>query len=69
MKLTKASGSDCDFLIQSIRCTNRELREANQLFDQLTDEDAIDYASYNLLAIRTKYSYLLKLAKEKKISL
>ena len=38
-------------------------------FNELTDEKAIDYASYNLLAARAKYSYLLKLAKEKKLSL
>jgi hypothetical protein len=69
MKLTKASGSEYDFLIQSLQDASRELHEANDLFNQLTDEEAIDYASYNLLALRTKYSYLLKLAKEKKISL
>ena len=69
MKLTKASGSEQDFLLQSIQTANRELQVANDLFNQLTDEEAIDYASYNLLAIRTKYSYLLKLAKEKQISL
>ena len=69
MKLTKASGSEYDFLVQSLRSASRELHEANDLFNQLTDEEAIDYASYNLLALRTKYSYLLKLAKEKQISL
>lgn len=69
MKLTKASGSEYGFLVQSLRSASRELHEANDLFNQLTDEEAIDYASYNLLALRTKYSYLLKLAKEKQISL
>ena len=69
MKLTKASGSEYDFLLQSIQSANRELHEAADLFNQLTDDDAIDYASYNLLAIRTKYSYIIKLAKEKDLSL
>ena len=58
-----------DYLLHSLQDARLELREADTLFNQLTDQDAIDYASYNLLAARTRYSYLLKLAKEKKISL
>ena len=54
-----------DFL-DDARC---ELEKAVLTFNELTDEKAIDYASYNLLAARAKYSYLLKLAKEKKLSL
>ena len=40
-----------------------------EAFNEISDQRAIDYASYNLLAARAKYSYLLKLAKEKKLSL
>lgn len=69
MKLRKAAGSEYDFLLQSIQSARRELHEADTLFNQLTDADAVDYASYNLLAAKTKYSYLLKLAKEKNVSL
>lgn len=58
-----------DYLLHSLQDARLELHEADTLFNQLTDQDAIDYASYNLLAARTRYSYLLKLAKEKKISL
>ena len=54
-----------DFL-DDARC---ELEKAVLTFNELTDEKAIDYASYNLLAARAKYSYLLKRAKEKKLSL
>ena len=43
------------------------LKEAIDVYKR--QEKAIDYASYNLLAARAKYSYLLKLAKEKKLSL
>ena len=60
---------DSEYLLHSLQSAKMELHEANTLFNQLTDEEAIDYASYNLLAARTKYSYLLKLAKEKQISL
>lgn len=55
-------------LFESIRSAHSELEQANNLFNQLTDEDAIDYASYNLLAARTKYAYLLKLAKESRLT-
>ncbi len=69
MKLRKAAGADSHFLIQSLQSARKELHEADSLFNQLSDADAVDYASYNLLAAKTKYSYLLKLAKEKNISL
>ena len=63
------SPPEYDYLLHSLQDARLELREADTLFNQLTDQEAIDYASYNLLAARTRYSYLLKLAKEKKISL
>lgn len=46
-----------------------ELDLATKQFNEITDDRAIDYASYNLLAARAKYSYLIQLAKEKKLSL
>lgn len=55
-------------LYESIQHAHSELEQANNLFNQLTDDDAIDYASYNLLAARTKYTYLLKLAKESRLT-
>ena len=67
------------FITEKARGSNalkRDYTSDDQLYDflddaryELTDEKAIDYASYNLLAARAKYSYLLKLAKEKKLSL
>jgi len=75
MKLQKfttrpqTSLKESEYLLRSIQSARLELHEADTLFNQLTDEEAIDYASYNLLAARTKYSYLLKLAKEKQLSL
>ena len=69
MKLLKAAGSEYDFLLQSQQSARRELHEADRLFYQISDAEAVDYASYNLLAAKSKYSYLLKLAKEKNVSL
>lgn len=69
MKSSRPSYSENDFLLQSLQSARVELNEATILFNELTDDEAIDYASYNLLAARTRYSYLLKLAKEKQLSL
>ena len=69
MKGNRKPYSENEFLLNSLQSARLELHEAANLFNELTDNDAIDYASYNLLAARTRYSYLLKLAKEKHLSL
>ena len=58
-----------EMLYKSIKTARSQLDLAVAEFNQLTDNMAIDYASYNLLAARTRYSYLLKIAKEKNLSL
>ena len=68
MKLRQNNLSSEDPLFASIRSARSELDQATVLFNELTDDTGVDYASYNLLAARAKYSYLLKLAKEKKLS-
>lgn len=67
--IKKASYSEEDQLYKSIDSARSELELAVMTFNELTDEKAIDYASYNLLAARARYSYLLQLAKDKKLSL
>lgn len=69
MKGNRKPYSENEFLLNSLQSARLELHDAANLFNELTDNDAIDYASYNLLAARTRYSYLLKLAKEKQLSL
>ncbi len=56
-------------LCEYIDTARYELDLATRRFNEITDDRAIDYASYNLLAARAKYSYLIQLAKEKKLSL
>ena len=56
-------------LYKSIKTARSELDQAVSVFNELTDNAAIDYASYYVLAARTKYSYLLKLAKERNLSI
>lgn len=71
MKLRQAECpiSEDKLLYMSIKNAHSELEQAVGMFNELTDNKAIDYASYNLLAARAKYSYLLQLAKSKNLSL
>lgn len=56
-------------ILAFIKNAHSEVEQATLLFNELTDSAAIDYASYNLLAAKTKYSYLIRIAKEKGMSL
>ena len=61
--------SDDEMLYQSIKNARSELDWAVSVFNELTDNAAIDYAPYYVLAARTKYSYLLQQAKERDLSI
>lgn len=65
----KSSASENELLYNCITSAHSELEQAVSAFNELTDDKAIDYASYALLAAKAKYSYLIKLAKEKNLSL
>ena len=69
MKLKQSVISQDEILFNSLQSARMDLEKATDLFNELTDDTAVDYASYNLLAARARYSYLLKLAKENKLSL
>ena len=55
-------------ILAFIKKAHSEVEQATILFNELTDSVAVDYASYNLLAAKAKYSYLIRLAKEKGMS-
>ena len=69
MKLKQSAISQDEILFNSLQSARMDLAKATVLFNELTDDTAVDSASYNLLAARARYSYLLKLAKESKLSL
>ena len=69
MKLKQSAISQDEILFNSLQSARMDLEKATVLFNELTDDTAVDYASYDLLAARARYSYLLKLAKESKLSL
>ncbi|WP_324822522.1 YaaL family protein [Sinanaerobacter sp. ZZT-01] len=52
-------------LVSSINKAQRDWRDAESRFNEAVDADLIDQAIYDMLAARTKYGYLMKLAKEK----
>ncbi len=56
-------------MLDYIKSARTELEQATTLCNELTDFAAIDYASYNLLAAKKKYAYLLQLAKKEGIRL
>jgi len=69
LKLSERPHSEDEMLYLSIKSARSDLDRAVGMFNELTDNTAIDYASYNILAARARYSYLLQLAKSKNLSL
>lgn len=54
-------------LLDMIKEAHREWKNSESYFNNATDPDLIDYAIYKVEANRTKFRYLIKLAKEKGI--
>ena len=69
LKLSERPHSEDEMLYLSIKSARSELDRAVGMFNELTDNTAVVYASYNILAARARYSYLLQLAKSKNLSL
>ena len=65
LKLSRPMQSEDEMLYMSIKNARCELDTAVDIFNELTDNTAVYYAAYNILAARAKYSYLLQLAKDK----
>lgn len=62
--MKRKSKTEKERMLASIKIAHSEMEQATLLFNEMTDQTAIDYASYNLLAARTKYSYLIQMAKK-----
>ncbi len=56
--------TDEEQLIDSIRMAHEDWKNAEKYFQNVTDPDLIDHAIYRIEAARTRYNYLLKLARE-----
>lgn len=53
-----------DKMIDTIRIAHEEWRNAEAFFENVTEPDLVDYAIYRVEAARTRYTYLMKLARE-----
>lgn len=62
----KVKGPD-DILIENIIEARSEMERAEHAFNELTDNTAIDYAAYNIMAARARYVHLLNIAKENNV--
>ncbi|MGL5692957.1 MAG: DUF2508 family protein [Peptostreptococcaceae bacterium] len=52
-------------IIKEIRVAQNEIKAAENFFHNVTDIELIDVAIYELEAKKSKYQYLIKMAKEK----
>ena len=56
--------SEDDKVIDNLRKAHTEWKQAETYFENVTDPDLIDHAIYQIEASRTKYTYLLRIARE-----
>lgn len=54
-------------IIKEIKVAQLEIKNAENFFQFVSDPELIDVAIYDLEAKKSKYSYLIKVAKEKGI--
>lgn len=52
-------------LLDSIYTAQKDWRCAESRFNEATDTDLVDQAIYDMMAAKTKYSYLVRKAKER----
>lgn len=64
----KAKDENEDF-IKTIYKAKQEMLDTQNYFDSVTEPELIDHAIYRMEAARSQYVYLLKLAKEKGLSI
>ncbi len=51
-------------ILDSIKSAHEDWINAEKYFENATDPDLIDYSIYRIEAAKTRYTYLLKLARE-----
>ncbi|MCT4593615.1 MAG: YaaL family protein [Anaeromicrobium sp.] len=56
--------SEADKMVDHIRLAHEEWQYAENFFQNATDPDLIDHAIFRMEAARTKYIYLMRLARE-----
>ena len=59
--------SEDEKLLNMLQEARNDWRRAEARFQEVTDSDLIDHTIYDLQAAKTRYSYLLKMVKQKGI--
>jgi len=54
-------------LAGAIKKARSDLERAESLFNEITSAEMVDCLSYDIMAAKSRYSYLLRLAKEKNL--
>ncbi|MFV0515888.1 MAG: DUF2508 family protein [Aminipila sp.] len=56
-----------DAIILSLHEVKNKLARSERNFNEITDNDLIDYATYDILAEKARYAHLLKQAKKRNL--
>ena len=56
----KDQNSDAERITELMRTTRNELERIERNYEEVTDEDLLDYFMYCRLAAQQKYNYLIK---------
>ena len=64
----KNSSVESEKIIKEIKQAQNDIKNAENFFQNVTDIELIDVAIYELEAKKSKYQYLIKIAKEKGIT-
>lgn len=51
-------------LLANIQTARSDLERAEMQFNEVTEQNAVEYAVYSILAAKARYSYLMSLAKQ-----
>ncbi|MDI6605492.1 MAG: DUF2508 family protein [Thermoanaerobacteraceae bacterium] len=68
LSFTKEVKDENYLLVNEVKQTMRQIKDAEMYFQNVTDPDLIDQAIYNLESLKKKYIYLIKKAKENGIN-
>ncbi len=70
MKKNKKNAADEDFrkqLLEDLDFVTERLRQIRESFDMTSEPELVDALIYEELAMKSRYDYLIKTAKERKI--
>lgn len=56
--------SEDEQILENIRVAHEDWKNAEKYFQNVTDPDLVDHAIFRIEAARTRYTYLLRLARE-----